>query len=897
MKLLKALPIIVLSVLLTGCFDRGSRNANLSCDLSNDSSIAVEGYSNEQMAQSKEWQAMYAIFTDETKSNLSKADQAHRCLEEEFKNSQSKENFRTIIGPYIDLALTYIFEVAFWIFVAFLSWSIAVDLPIILATRPKEYNPNMGEFPVERYPAHILRKNLIKIGLIIALFIPASTFNMGSSHTNLYTRYFKFKPYEIGMGNFTYTVSTTIAEIMRGKNETTILTDVARLSSPLAFKAWAMTNFQVKGQLLDNRTAKVEYHEATLENGKYVLRVEHPDSMPYIYSSGNKIEFKRLTMEQDDKTKQKVRNQLSFSGAVKFDTAVISKEAQQLIAASPDLFVAKSPSEIPAKAEGMKTAMIQKYGQEIAKQPDVLNKAVIEVVKQSLKPLVEQQLIKGIEPTKAITRLVEEQNCTFTPISPAIKHQNDVFIKRATAGDFWGGAEPFNNACIGQKGNSYISYGQRELKKVISERNQKYSELNESNYAFLVSVSASTKGITIDNSIGNACENARSKGLIAFFQYIPQCMRTNIVQRELSDYVTNSFTFEAVGLDHYIDTESRKNDDFYKGLARFQNDDFDPILIDLFKTIKVNPTYGDVPADEYLKSIGDTYDVNKVQQDSVVNAFFSPIQTLRNKMKVMTEEDPYVVRDAFKEMFIKGVKTSGYMIGLGLGGSAVNKVLEATKDKSSKSDAGYSGKGDSLFGKLFSGFFKLLSAAVGVGIMIFYASASGIFYLSMPKIVFITLGITFFADAVFQIINAPMEAKKYAQIDDMNNFQYHGMKLVNNILYLMLTPTILSILFMLSESIQTSFMVQVGYMLLKYPTSTLMESIAFTGMSVVALWSVSAIVLVKLIHGYLYIRKELFGIDNEESATVMFVINACMFIIKWSLPLAGSLIFKMFRLQ
>lgn len=896
MKLFRILPIIFLTILITGC-DRGSRDPNLSCDLSTVTNMSIEGYSNEQMSSSREWQAMYALFPEETKSNLSKNDHAYRCMEEEFKNSDSKSNFQQIVGPYVDLALTYIFEVFFWIFVATLSYSFFIDLPLILAIRPKEYNEQMGEFAAERYPAKVLGLNLLKIAVLTALFIPASVFNMGSSHTTLYTKIFKFKPYEIGMSNATYTIATTVAEIIRGKNETTILTDVARMTSPLAFRAWSMTNFQIKGKLLDNRTAKVEYHEATLENGKYVLRVEHPDSMPYMYSSGNKIEFKRFTMEQDDKTKQKVRNLLSYSGAVNFDTTVISKEAQQLIAASPDTYIALSPSEIPAKAEAIKSAMIQKYGQAITKQPETLNKAVIEVVKQSMQPMVEKALISETEAVSDIVRVVEEQICTYTPVSPAIKHQNDMFIKRANAGQFWGGAEPFNNSCIGQKGNTYLSYGQRDLKTVKADKEKKYKALFERNYAFLVSISAATKGITINNTAGNFCEKARYEGLTAYFQYINLCLRTNVVQSELSDYVTNSFSFEAVGLDHYIDTESRKNDDFYKGLARFQNDDFDPIMIEMFKTIKVNPTYGDIPTDEYIKSIGDTYDVNKVQQESVMNQYFSPIQTLRNKLKGMTEEDPYKVRDAFKDMFIQGVKASNYMIGIGLGGSAVNKILEGTKDKSSKSNAGYSGKGDSVVGKLFSGFFKLVAASLWLAFTMLYACASGLFFLSINKIVFITLGVTFVIDAIFQIINTAAEAKKYAQIDDLNNLQYHVTKQVNNFFYLSLTPTILSIMYMLSEMLQTSFLVEVGSQLLNYPTNTLMESIAFTGMSVVAMWSVSAIVITTLIHGYLYIRKELFGVDNEESAVVMFVLNVCMFIIKWSLPIAGSLIFKMLRIK
>lgn len=894
MNYFKYLPILFLSLSLTGCFDRGSRSPVQSCDDSS-STLGVEGYNNEQKSQSREWQATYAFFPKETLSALSKNDQISKCLEEEIAKSPAKTNIIQVIKPYVSVISTWLFEVPFWLIVAYLVWALVINLPWILATHPQLPNER-DDTPIFRYPIKILRMNAVKVVVLFFLFIPSSVFNLGGENTNLLMRLVKFPAYAFGLSNVTYSTSTAIAQSERGNMEVVKLTDSSQNYSALAFKAWSCTNTEIKGQLRDNRTAKAEYHEAFPIDGKYSLPVEHPDSMQYIYSSNNKIEFKRFTIKQEDKNKNKVRNQLSYSGSITFDSKVISQEAYKIIAASPDKFVANTPSEIMPKAELIKTAMIQKFGIEITKQPEVLNKAVIQVVKLSIQPIIEQGVIREQSSIKEIARLIEEMNCTYVPISPEIKYNNSQFVKRVAAGDFWG-AVPLENSCMGQKGSTYISYGQRNVLDVKSELYSKYKALYDRNYEYLVSISASTKGLTIDNSASSYCEKARNTGLSGFIQYFNLCERSNTEQRELTDHLVNSFSCESVGVDHYIDTESRKGDAFYQGTADIINDDFDPIVENLFKSVKVNATYGDIPTDEYTKGIADAYDVNKADDTSMTNMFFSPIETLRTKIAAANEDNPAEVRNALKAMYLKGVKVGTYLMGAGLGAAAIDNMLELNKNKTSKTDAGYSGKGDGKITKLFSGFFKLVAASTWLGLVTLYSCLNGLFFFGLGKLLFWVLSITYFANFIFSIFNTTYETAKYFTIDDENNFQHHGNKLFNDTMYLILTPSLITVMYLLTEFIQAEYMMAVANALLQYPTNTLMESIAFIGMACISSWSVQAVVLVSMIKALEYFDKELFGRSAENNEAVRFVRDACMFVIKWSLPFMGSLIFKVLHIK
>jgi hypothetical protein len=893
MKSFKFLPILILAITLTGCFDRGSRTPVKSCDETS-STLGVEGFSNEQKAQHKELQATYALFPKETLSALSKNDQITECLEQEIAKSPAKQNAIEIIKPYVTVISTWLFEVPFWLIVAYIFWALAINLPWILATNPQLPNKK-DDKPIFRYPVKILRMNAVKLAVLFFLFIPSSVFNLGGENTNLLMRLVKFPAYVFGLSNMTYGTSTAIAESERGQVELTKLSESSQSYSALAFRAWSCTNTEVKGQLRDNRTAKAEYHEALPIDGKYSLPVEHPDSMQYIYPSNNKIEFKRYSIQNDDRNKTKVRSQLSFSGSITFDSKVISQEAYKIIANSPDKYIANTPSEIPAKAELIKAAMIQKFGQEISKKPEVLNKAVIQVVKSSMQPMIENWVMREQSSIKEITRLVEEMNCTYVPISPEIQYNNSQFIKRVAAGDFWGKV-PLINSCIGQKGSTYISYGQRNILDVKNELNAKYKALYDRNYEYLVSISAATKGITIDNTAGNYCQKARNSGLSGFIQYFNLCERSNTEQRELTDHLANSFSCESVGVDHYIDTETRKNDDYYKGLATFINDDFDPIIEALFKSVKMNATYGDIPTSEYTKAIADAYDVSKANDSSMTNMFFSPIETLRSEIAKANEDNPLEVKNALKAMYLKGVKVGTYLLGAGLGASAIDSMLELNKNKTSKTDAGYSGKGDGKLRSLFSGFFKLIAASTWLGLVTLYSCLNGLFFYGIGKLLFYILSFTYFANFIFSLFNSTYEAAKYFTIDDENNLSHHGNKLFNDTLYLILTPSLIAVMYLLNDYIQAEYMVSVAHALLQYPTNTLMESIAFIGMACVFSWTVQAVVLVTMIKALSYFDKELFG-RSENNEAVRFVNESCMFVIRWSLPFMGSLIFRILHIK
>ncbi|HCL3396782.1 TPA: hypothetical protein N2A67_006695, partial [Pseudomonas aeruginosa] len=171
-----------------------------------------------------------------------------------------------------------------------------------------------------------------------------------------------------------------------------------------------MTDMMVKGKLRDNRTAKAEYYEAFPINGKYTLPVEHPSSMQYIFPSKDKIELKRYTIQQDDKNKQKVRSQLSYNGRVTFSSTTTSNEALTIIATNPSQYLITDASQTESKAEALKNAMITKYGQEILQKPEVINKAVVELVKQSRPALIEKQLIAEDESSTQVARGWEEMS-------------------------------------------------------------------------------------------------------------------------------------------------------------------------------------------------------------------------------------------------------------------------------------------------------------------------------------------------------------------------------------------------------------------------------------------------------------------------------------------------------
>ncbi|HIE1926025.1 TPA: hypothetical protein ACXKAZ_001846 [Pseudomonas aeruginosa] len=878
MKFLKTLPILLLAILLTAC-DRGARNPNASCEPNYTSS--VEGFSGETMPQDKGIQVVYSVLPESTQSAISPNDLAKKCLEEEIKKNPSKTNLIEANKPLVKTILYYFFEVPMWIMLAYTIWSIFYFI-WILSTRPKlDYSPEK-----ERYTTNLILFNFFKFAVLLALLIPS-----GQDNTNVLQRYVLFNLFKTGNENALYTNSVSIAEEERGKLEQIKLSEASQKYSPLAFKAWTMTNFMFKGQLRDNRTAKAEYHEALLINGKYALPVEHPETMQYVYRSSDQIELKRFTMVQDDKNKQKVRSLLSYSGKVKFTSLSTSEETRKIIATDPEKFLAKTPEEIPAKAEVIKQALIAKHGEEITKNVDFINKAIVEVLFRSLPALVEKQILSQQNNVKEGIRLVEELNCTYTPASPAIKYEVERFIKRVAAGDFWG-KETLINRCVGQSGTKLVGYGQRPYEQVEAELNAKYREVYNNNYEYLVSISGATKGITIDKNPNNYCQMARNKGVQGMILHYDECKQNNIVQRELTDYVTQSFTFESVGFDHYIDTESRKNDDFYKGLANFQ-DDFDPIMEKLFKTIEVNPAYGDIPHEEYLRSIADSYNTKEAQSSSITSILTSPIDSFKQAVGEVDEKsDPTFVKEKIKETFINGVKAGSYLITLGLGASAIDNALDMNKNKTSKTDTGYSGKGNGKLQKMIGGFVKLLTASFSFGLAIVIGSALGLFYLALPKVIF-TVAYLAYLVRFFQVtFNANFALAKYVRFDDENNLKHHSAKIFNEGMYFLLTPTLIIFMLHITEFFESEAMISAAQYILTYPISTMMEGIALIIVSAFMIWMMTAFILGIVLTSYKFIKTEIFGI-SETDAIEEFFHNACMKVITWSFPFVGSILAKM----
>lgn len=893
MKLLKTLPILLL-ILLTAC-DRGSRNPTASCENLDSSTLGVEGFNDDLKSTNRELQALYSLFPETTSSAIGKNDQAKKCIKEEIEKDETKSEFMKIAEPFIRVIMVWVFEVPFWLIVGYLIFNIPRLLHIWMA-KPKLEIPSMGETEELRYPAKILRLNAIKIALCFILLIPAGYFKLGGDNVNLYVRLFTFTPVFFGYEQFTYGISNTIAAIQKGNLESSVLSEEVRNDSQIAFYAKMMTDMMVKGKLRDNRTAKAEYYEAFPINGKYTLPVEHPSSMQYIFPSKDKIELKRYTIQQDDKNKQKVRSQLSYNGRVTFSSTTTSNEALTIIATNPSQYLITDASQTESKAEALKNAMITKYGQEILQKPEVINKAVVELVKQSRPALIEKQLIAEDESSTQVARGWEEMSCIFPSSEIAreeIKKNNSQFIKRVAAGDYWGG-QPLINRCVGQKGNSYVSYGERPLNVVSAETDSNYKALFDRNYAYLVSIVASTKGITIDNKSEQYCQKARNGGLFASILYFNKCHNTNIVQRELTDSIFDGMAFEAVGFDHYIDTEFRKNDNYYMGTANFK-DDFDPLIESTLKTVPIKVTFGDVSQENYMRAIANTYSVEEASEDSIFDMFLSPIQTLKNKLSEKTKEDPLTVKEAFTSSFVKGIKVGTYLLGAGLGASAVDNALEINKNKTSKTDTGYSGKGTSKVTKLMSGFMKIIAASMWVGVVLIYACGVGLLYFGMAKLVFGVIAISYFASIIFSILNSTFELKKFFNIDDENNFIYHAHKIHNKFAYFILSPALIFFLFITCEVLSMTFMIQMADVLINHKAHSFGEAAVFMLLAVVSVWSVKAIVLELSLKAKAYFDKELFGIDEEEDAGAKFVHNTCTFIIKWSLPILGSLLFKIFQ--
>lgn len=877
MKFFKILPILLLAFFLTAC-DRGSRNPTASCE--QESTLSVEGFNGETKSRDRMYQSLYATFKDSVVNMISKDDQAKQCLAHEVNKNEAKQNYMTVSAPVILVMLIYAFEIASYIILIYVSWSFLYTI-WILAVRPKiDTEPDK-----ERYPTEILLFNLLKYGLLALLLLPT-----GHDGLSVSQRYLVLTPVKFGIENALFTGSIKIAGSQQGNIEKTTLSQSAQNYSSLAFKAWVMTNFQIKAGLRDNRTAKSEYHEAVLLNGKYSLPVEHPSSMQYFYKTSDKIELKRFTLIQDDKNKVKVRHLLSYSGRVTFSSTSFSEVGNKIISQNPSI-LATTANEISAKAELMKSSVIKLAGEDAMKSPDFINKALIQGVKKSLPTLIGNQLVKEDDSARNVVRLVEEMLCTLTPNSPEIAEENKQFIKRVNAGDFWG-ANPLINRCIGQKNGQYLSYGQRDYKAVKAEAEAQYKALYDRNYAFLVSISAATKGIMVNQDSNKSCLNAREEGLVGFILYYDQCEENNIEQRELTDYVVQDFTFESVGFDHYIDTESRKNDDSWKG-TRNMNDDFDPIIESLFKTIPIKAVYGDVPHEEYLKGIADSYNTKSATQDTLKGLYYSPIEYLKQYIgKVDDQSDPRQIRAGVKGMFLKGIKVSSYLIGVGFGASVIDNALELNKDKTSKTDLGYGGKGNGKLQKMLSGFIGFLTASLPFGIAVGSMSLVGVLYFAIPKIVAIIMVISYIVRIYESIINNPFHMARYARVDDRNNFTYHGMKFFNDIMYFVFTPTLIIFLYISSEWMIGQSMIVTAKYILSYPITSFMESIALILISIVLIWSMMATVMVLFLHGWSYIQTECFGVEDD--GLVQFFYDACMFIVTWSLPFLGPLFARMF---
>jgi hypothetical protein len=838
----------------------------------------VVGYNGQICPENSEYQSLYLVMPDFALDLLNVTDAAKTGIVKKFEENKALAYYVERFSGMVKILQTHVTDLAIWMIVIYLCYSVMQTL-FELSRMTIQHLDKSGE----RFSLEILGWNYFKFALVLVFIIP-----IGLDANSSYGRIAIGTPFKVGQENLAFTASVVYSELQQGKVESSPLSESARAYSSVNWVSKSLNNMLIKGKLRDNRTAKLEYHDAIMINGQYTLPVEHSDSQEYIFRSNNKIELKRYSVKDEAQKQVKVRNLLSYSGKITFNEANInSRDAASLIASSPDNYISSQPSEITGKAKAMIAGMVSVHGDEIMKNPEAVNRAVIFAVVASMPPLVETYIRREQPAVAEITRLVEELLCTQSPINPDTKFNNEQFLKNIAARKFF---EPdMKNRCIGQNGDKYISYGQRSFKAVEAELDQKYAALVGRGYEYLVSIVGATKDITISDDTAEYCKKARQGGLRGVILYTDKCVYANTLQAEYSDYITNSFIAESVGYDHYIDTESRVNDDWYKYDPAL-NDDFDPIVERLFRTVPVKVSQGQVSQEAYLRGMADSYDEKAAGMDSIVNMFFSPVEAFKSYIGVDKEKpDPMKVKQGIQKMFVKGVSLGTTMFMGGTIATGVDNALEMNKDKSKKTDVGYSGKGTSKVGFLAKSFVKLMSAMTVPGLIIGLASVAGLIFFALPKIVFIFIAFSYTTHAIYLLINSVLTVVKLARLDDKGNFNHHINKLYNNVLYIMLTPVIIFSLYSVVMVFEGEVIAYTAMQLMKIQTHTLMESIAFVCTFVVTIGVMTQAVLATAIISYASLLKEMFG-EEQNPSPAQHALTVVMFIVKWSLPFVGLLV-------
>lgn len=876
MKIFRILIATSFLLLLSGC-DRGTMNPNYQCGMKADGQ-KVMGYNSQICSENSEYQSLYMTNPDFTVDLINDTNEAKTGIPALYKKDEALSIYNQYLSFIFKKLQTTITDVALWMIALYLIYSVFQTL--FELSRMSLQHLEQTE---ERYSFKILGWNYCKFALLFVFIMP-----IGMDGNSFFNRYFYGTSYKIGQENFAFTISTISAGEQQGETESTPLSQDTRQYSSVYWSSWALNNMTIKGKLRDNRTAKLEYHEAIMQGGQYVLPVEHSDSEPYIFRTGDKIELKRYTVKDEAQKQVKARSLLSYSGKVTFNRAgITSRDADSLIAGSPTTYISTQPSEIPAKAKAMIDGMVSIHGEEIRKNPEAINRAIISGVLSSMPYLVETYMKKEQPAVNEITRLVEELFCTQTPLNTETKFLNETFIKNIAAKKFF---EPnMINRCIGQNGSKYISYGIRPYSTVETEVDKKYKDLIDRGYEYLVSIVGATKDITVNEDTAEYCKKARVGGLRGAILYTDKCVYANTLQAEYSDYITNSFIAESVGFDHYIDTESRKGDDWYK-YSPAMNDDFDPYIERLFKTVSVKVTQGQVSQEAYLRAMADSYDEKATGIESIVNMFTSPIETLKAYVGMDTDKpDPMKVKAGVQKMFVKGVSIGTTMFMSGTVATGIDNVMEMNKDQSKKTDIGYSGKGTGKVNWLTSKFVKLMKSMTMPGLIVGLTSVMGLIYFALPKLIFIFLAFNYAAQFQVHLMNGALTLVKMARLDDRDNFAHHLNKLFNSFGYIVFTPVILYGLYCMVMVFEGEGLAYTSTQLMKTQTHTLMDSIAFIFNFVATIGVVTQAILATSIICYQTIMKEMFGLD-ETPSIAEHALNISMFVVKWSVPFVGLLL-------
>lgn len=876
MKKFRLFILLAFALLVSGC-DRGSRNPDSECGMKANGQQVV-GYNGQICSDNSEYQALYMVMPQTAIDMLNATDEAKEGIQKLYKENKALSYFGERFSGMVKILQTHVSDLAIWMIVIYLCYSVMQTLFELSRMTIQHLDKSQ-----ERFSLAILGWNYVKFAFVLFFIIP-----IGYDGNNMYGRYATGSPFKIGQENLAFTQSVAISDIQQGRVESNPLSESARVYSSVNWVSWSLNNMMIKGSLRDSRTAKIEYHEPIMVNGKYKLPVEHDASMEYIFRSKDKIELKRYTVVNEAKQSSNVRNQLSYSGKVTFNNANLSsRDADSLIASSPDTYLSSQPSDIPAKAKAMIAGMVSVHGDDIMKNPDAVNRAVIAAVVASMPPLVETYMRREQPAVAEIRRLIEELFCTQTPINPDTKFNNARFINSVMAGKLF--EKDLINRCVGQIGDKYISYGQRDYAVVEAELNKKYAAIVSKGYEYLVSIVSATKNITINADTAEYCKKARTGGLRGAILYTDKCIYENTLQADYTDYITNSFIAESVGYDHYVDTESRSNIDWFRSSPEFNND-FDPIVEKLFRTVPVKVSQGQVSQEAYLRGMADSYDETASGMDSIVNMFTSPVEAFKGFLGIdKAKPDPMKVKQGIQKMFVKGVSLGTTMFMGGTIATGVDNVMEMNKDKSKKNEVGYSGKGTGKMGMLAKGFVKLVSAMQTPGVIIGLASVVGLLFFALPKIVFIFIAFSYTVHAIYLFINSALIIVKLARLDDKGNFAHHFNKLYNNVMYLMLTPVIIISLYYMVMVFEGEVIAYTAMQLMKIQTHNLMESIAFVCTFVVTIGVMTQAVLATALISYSTLLKEMFGEDQNPSPA-QHALTTAMFIVKWSLPFVGLLV-------